>query len=72
MLFCDRANYLDKKFHAISGMYSGIIRDFCVYNKGISGLGGLNIITGGMPNYTKITIAEDHDMSYHISGYGNF
>ena len=72
MQVLNRRSYLDHKLSRISGIQSGIIFNFRIFNKGIDDMGGLNIVTGGMPEYTKLLISPDHDMSYHISGYGNF
>lgn len=63
--------YLDHKMSRIAGLQSGLIFNFRVYNKGTDDLAGLKIVTGGMPEYTKLLISPEHEMSYHISGYGN-
>lgn len=63
-------SHLTHKFNEIAGFNTGIVRNFSVYEKAIEGQSGLNIVTGSMPPYTKLTISPEHDMSYHISGYG--
>lgn len=72
MQMLNRRAYLDLKLSRIAGMQSGIISNFRVFNKSTDDLGGLSVVTGGMPEYTKLLIDPNHAMSYHVSGYGNF
>lgn len=69
-MYIDKLDEIHCRLKNISGQFSGILRNYLVYKNGINGDNNLNIVTGSLPPYTKLFINPNHDMSYHISGYG--
>lgn len=70
MIIENKTKYLLNRFNKISGQYTGILKNFMIYKSGIRDDNNLNIVTGELPQYTKLIVNYSHNMNYHISGYG--